>query len=67
MAEASNNPDALITGTGIGYELAKLFAQDGYNVIAVARTRYSEQPDMPVPDSLPAEQTRKQSEKSEKK
>lgn len=31
---------ALITGatSGIGYELAKLFAQDGYNIIAVART-----------------------------
>lgn len=31
---------ALITGAteGIGYELAKLFAQDGYNIIAVART-----------------------------
>ena len=31
---------ALVTGasTGIGYELAKLFAQDGYNIIAVART-----------------------------
>lgn len=32
---------ALVTGasTGIGYELAKLFAQDGYNIIAVARTQ----------------------------
>jgi len=31
---------ALITGasSGIGYELAKLFAQDGYNIIAVSRT-----------------------------
>lgn len=34
------NGYALITGatSGIGYELAKLFAQDGYNIIAVART-----------------------------
>src|SRR5687767_7489497 len=31
---------ALITGAskGIGYELAKLFAADGYNIIAVSRT-----------------------------
>src|SRR5438270_561871 len=37
----SNNRYALITGasSGIGYELAKLFAQDGYNIIAVARTQ----------------------------
>jgi uncharacterized protein len=36
----TNNRYALITGasSGIGYELAKLFAQDGYNIIAVART-----------------------------
>jgi short-subunit dehydrogenase len=35
------NSYALITGatSGIGYELAKLFAQDGYNIIAVARTQ----------------------------
>jgi len=36
----NNSPYALITGatSGIGYELAKIFAQDGYNIIAVART-----------------------------
>ncbi|MES2882307.1 MAG: SDR family oxidoreductase [Bacteroidota bacterium] len=37
----NENGYALITGAtvGIGYELAKLFAQDGYNIIAVARTQ----------------------------
>lgn len=36
----NKNSYALVTGAsgGIGYELAKLFAQDGYNIIAVART-----------------------------
>lgn len=39
MADVNNNMYALITGatSGIGYELAKLFAEDGYNLIIVAR------------------------------
>ncbi len=34
-----NNNAALITGTttGIGYELTKLFANDGFNLVLVAR------------------------------
>ncbi|HEX2533320.1 MAG TPA: SDR family oxidoreductase, partial [Chitinophagaceae bacterium] len=41
--EHTENRYALITGAteGIGYELAKLFAQDGYNLIIVARTEES--------------------------
>jgi short-subunit dehydrogenase len=42
MATKNNSPKgyALITGgtSGIGYELAKCFAQDGYNLIIVARS-----------------------------
>jgi short-subunit dehydrogenase len=38
---SDNNKYALITGvtTGIGYELAKLFAQDDYNLVIVARSQ----------------------------
>ncbi len=40
MQMKQNGMYALITGAsgGIGYELAKLFAKEGYNIIAVART-----------------------------
>ena len=40
MQQQKTNRYALITGAteGIGYELAKLFARDGYNLVIVART-----------------------------
>lgn len=40
MAENNNKGYALITGatSGIGYELCKLFAADGYNIVVVARS-----------------------------
>ena len=41
MAATTNNRYVVITGatSGIGYELAKLFAGDGYNLVIVARDR----------------------------
>jgi uncharacterized protein len=40
MAKNSGMDYALVTGatSGIGYELAKLFAKDGYNVVLIARS-----------------------------
>lgn len=39
--DENKNKNVLITGasTGIGYELSKLFAKDGYNLVLVARDR----------------------------
>ena len=42
---ATNNQTALITGatSGIGYELAKLFAQDGFRLVIVSRNEATSQ------------------------
>ena len=41
MADETNKKYVLITGatSGIGYELAKLFAKDGYNLVIAARNK----------------------------
>ncbi len=40
-SQGNQQKTALITGAsgGIGYELAKLFAQDGYNLVLIARSQ----------------------------
>ena len=41
MVKKQQKPYTLITGgtSGIGYELAKLFAKDGHNLVIVARSQ----------------------------